>query len=44
MRAKTMEKLDEYGRMQKFAQAMEQDKELVKKLRDERIKVGITLT
>jgi len=34
-----MEKLEEYGRMEKYAQAMEQDKELVKKLRDRRIQV-----
>jgi hypothetical protein len=34
-----MEKLEEYGRMENYAQAMEQDKELVKKLRDRRIQV-----
>lgn len=34
-----MEKLEEYGRMEKYAQAMEQDKELVKKLKDRRIQV-----
>ena len=34
-----MEKMEEYGRMQKFAQAMEEDKELLKKLREKRIKV-----
>lgn len=38
MRAQTMEKLEEYERMQKFAKAMEEDKQLVKKHREERIK------
>ncbi|XP_052061006.1 cilia- and flagella-associated protein HOATZ-like [Mytilus californianus] len=38
MRAQTMEKLEEYERMQKFAKAMEEDKQLVKKHREDRIK------
>ena len=38
-----MEKLEEYGRIDKYAQAMEQDKELVKKLRDRRIQVKKSL-
>ena len=38
-----MEQLEEYGRMEKYAQAMEQDKELVKKLRERRIQVKKSL-
>jgi hypothetical protein len=38
-----MEKLEEYGRIEKYYQAMEQDKELVKKLRDRRIQVKKSL-